>query len=252
MATTALRNARAITLRDRKIEVVNAAGDAWKTAFPDQPALGATWVYDPATSTLTGTPVGFEGDPPDPSLIVSVMPSDLPRGLTAITATIGGVSFPLLDALGNPLTASQLTPGRLHVMCRTSAAFQIMEPLGKRPQDFLIRFAHSGTVTLTEEQIAAGATSATGVIEAGEMYTSGRQYFYFGVPDGVADIAYIGKTLGYDNLAGGNIIERFVKVAETVNDPLGVAYKWWRSERTDYLAPFSETWNVQIAPVVAV
>ena len=61
-----LRDANAITLRERQIQVVNLAGDAWKPAFPDSPALGATWVFDPLTNVLTGTQVGFEGDPPRP------------------------------------------------------------------------------------------------------------------------------------------------------------------------------------------
>ena len=249
--TTALRDAAAITLRERQIQIVNLDGDAWKPAFPDQPALGATWVFDPATSTLTGTQVGFEGDPPDPSLIVSVMPSDLPHGSTGITATIGGVTLPLRDAVGEPITASQLTPSRLHVMCRTSTAFQIMEPLGKRPQDFLVRYAASANRTLTEAEVAAGTTSSTGQITVESDFPD-RGFHFFGVPDAVPDLGYIGEP-GSGVFGGVNLLEdQFERVSGTVNDPNGVAYKWWRRSYMQDFSSYPRPWNVHVLPVVAV
>ena len=180
--------------------------------------------YDGAANEITGDLTNFAAMPPLPSLIVAIMPADIDRQAEDLRMTLNLRDFALLSVLGDPVAARDLTPGCAHLILRASTGYRLLDPLGVRPQDWVIRSAWSdGDRVLTEAEIAAGTAGTagdTGLTVADSSVQNA--YIGFGVPDTTPDITRI----FYFNSSRTHLFQR---VAGTVNDPNGAPYKWWVS-----------------------
>ena len=214
------------------------------------PVFSASVVYDTATHTLEGTATNYDDPLPLPSLLAVVLPSVavfLPLDTDPLTVEINTVSGPLIDVLGNPVSARQLTPGAIHVMVRGTTGYRLLAELHVRPPDWdwvLFWIPEGVDFPLTPANVTDAADNGTGVpgavvVSSGldvtiPLYTgaASRWWVMIGIPLNARDLDPstvrddLGRiitlpTLGVSYLFGGR--------ASNLDGATfrGAPYKWW-------------------------
>ena len=198
---------------DGEIAAAQLAADAGMPVYLN---TGATYTAAQNRITLTGA-----ADPPVPSLFFAFVPNDVGHKSNALTIAAGSVEELLHDPAGDDVSARRLSPGALIGILRLAASFRLSEHPPTRPVDYAIRSAASEDDTLTTDEIGAGTASVPPSRIARTPDYSGNRYVFVGVPDETADITSV-LSANIENL---HVMQR---VPGTVDDPDGVAYKWWR------------------------
>ena len=127
-----------------------------------QEYVGENPVHDSTNNRITIDIRGLGSGDTLPSLsrIISIFPDPLGRQSDELSVVAHGVTLPLVDRDGQTVSARQITPGRLYEIFYGLAVFFFIQPVGLRPQDYLIRAAISEDETFTEAEILAGTESA--------------------------------------------------------------------------------------------
>ena len=105
--------------------------------------------FDAASHCMTLNIAAITGlSPPFGTFVLAVFPDTIERDIVEpvqMRTNVGGRERPLLDRDQNPVSASQLTPERVHFIMYLSPGYIFVDPLGLRPQDYLIWCGYSDT-----------------------------------------------------------------------------------------------------------
>ena len=125
--------------------------------------VGESFTHDSVNNRITGSVRGLDtGDTFERySRMIAFSPDPLGRQSDALRMVAHNVNLPLVDRDGQPVSARQITPGRLYEILQAFSAFAFIQPLGLRPQDYKILSAISEDETFTEAEILAGTESPT-------------------------------------------------------------------------------------------
>ena len=125
--------------------------------------VGESFTHDSVNNRITGNVRGLDtGDTFERySRMIAFSPDPLGRQSDALRMVAHTVNLPLVDRDGQPVSARQITPGRLYEILQAFSAFAFIQPLGLRPQDYKILSAISEDETFTEAEILAGTESPT-------------------------------------------------------------------------------------------
>ena len=165
---------------------------------------------------------GIITDFPVPCEIAFVVPRNMGRSLEPLYMSVNGaMRFRVQDISFGGVNARMLNPGCFHKIFITKLnRYLFTAALPARVQSWNIRLALSEDDILDVDEIQAGTTSGSEVIEAPSANL--QSYVYIGVPDDTGDIEEI--TFG-----GFNRTSFYTKIIGTINDEDGTPYKWWRS-----------------------
>ena len=182
--------------------------------------------FDAAAHCMTLNIPAITGlSPPLGTFMLALFPDTIERDTVdavQMRVNVGGRVRPLLNRDQGAVSASQLTPERAHFLWYSTAGYILVDPLGVRPQDYLIYCGYSDTFVNSAtpfydasnftDSFDANKVTFPAALPVGQDAVTTRGLLAFPVDTGDLD-NYL-ATPGAQGSGSGNLDYRWSKVAD--------------------------------------
>ena len=182
--------------------------------------------FDAASHCMTlNIPEIMSLTPPFGTFVLALFADTIERNIVdpiQARVNVGGRERPLLNRDQNPVSASQLTPERAHFLWFSSAGWILVDPLGLRPQDYLIWCGYSDTfvdaatpfydASNFTDSFDTNAVTFPAALPVGQDAVTTRGLLAF--PVDTTDLDNYIATPGAQGSGSGNLDYRWGKVAD--------------------------------------